>query len=114
MQRRFDESHQAGDDDVRLLRVHLMSEELAETVDAMAAGDELELLDGLADLLYVTYGTAVHFEMPLDDAFEEVHDANMSKTYGAWTDRGGNRGKGGDYRPPDLAAVLAERKGGGR
>ncbi|MDJ0463103.1 MazG nucleotide pyrophosphohydrolase domain-containing protein [Streptomyces sp. H27-C3] len=33
----------------------------------------------LADLLYVTYGTAEVLGIPLTDVFEEVHRSNMSK-----------------------------------
>ena len=38
-----------------------------------------QLTKELADLLYVVYGTAVTFNLPLQEVFEEVHKSNMSK-----------------------------------
>src|SRR5262245_24245697 len=68
-----------SDPDKRWLRAHLLLEEAAETVIAMAEGDEVKALDGLADLLYVLLGTAVTFRWPLEEAFAEVHVSNMTK-----------------------------------
>ena len=68
----------AGPETVKL-RISLMQEELIETVAAMEQGDLLEIADGLADLCYVTIGTAVAYGIPLDKVFNEVHRSNMSK-----------------------------------
>lgn len=99
--------HDGNGYDDRLMRGHLMMEELAESLNAMADGDEAALLDGLADLKYVTHGTAVAFDLPLEEAFEEVHASNMTKNVG-----GGPRlsDKGQDYRPPNLLAVLEKHR----
>ena len=43
----------------RFFRMHLMLEELAEVIRAFGSGDEVELADGLTDLLYVTVGSAL-------------------------------------------------------
>lgn len=89
--------------DDRLLRAHLMCEELSEILDALLRCDEVGLLDGLADLEYVTTGTAVTFGLPLDAAFIEVHRSNMTKkvTVGSRI-----RDKGEDYSPPDIEGVI--------
>lgn len=41
--------------------------------------DKKKLAKELADLLYVTYGTAATFGIDIDRAFDEVHTSNMSK-----------------------------------
>lgn len=40
-----------------------------------------ELAKELADLLYVVYGTAEEFGIPLEKVFKEVHHSNMSKLW---------------------------------
>ncbi|WP_241518738.1 MazG nucleotide pyrophosphohydrolase domain-containing protein [Streptomyces sp. CB03238] len=72
-------------------RVTLITEETREVVEAVAAVkdgignpgyplDRVEhLAKELADLLYVTFGTADLLGIPLNKAFAEVHDSNMSK-----------------------------------
>lgn len=96
-------------DDMRLLRAALLVEELGEVLAAMRDRDEVETLDGLADLLYVALGTAVAFDLPLGAAFAEVHLSNMTKRPQA---DGGMRvkEKGEGYVPPDLARVLSEHR----
>lgn len=61
------------------LRVRLLEEECAETVEAIEAGDLVKAIDGLCDLIYVALGTAVTFGIPLADFFDEVHRTNMLK-----------------------------------
>lgn len=93
----------------RDLRIRLIFEEAREFADAAAASDLIEIADALADLVYVTYGAALHYGIDLDAAVAEIHRANMSKI--------GRRGdvimrpdgkvlKGRAYRSPKLAAVL--------
>jgi hypothetical protein len=93
----------AHEGDGRLMRAHLMCEELSELLVAMGNRDEVETLDAMADLLYVLLGTAYALDLPLPAAFAEVHRSNMTKSSG---DRIGDRGKGGEFSPPDLASVL--------
>jgi len=38
-----------------------------------------EIADGLIDLIIVALGTAAMMGLPLDDMFQEVHEANMRK-----------------------------------
>jgi len=69
------------DAETALLRTKLMVSENAETVEAIANKDMLEILDGLVDKLYVTLGTAVSYGLAdiLPAAFQLVHENNMSK-----------------------------------
>lgn len=95
--------------DVRLLRAHLLLEELAELFDAMYDKDETALLDALADLFYVLLGTADIFDMPLGEAFIEVHSSNMSKERQPNDPHGERvRDKGPNYRAADFERVLRE------
>ena len=66
-------------DDTVKLRIELISEELQELVDACKAGDIIEVADALTDILYVTYGAAHSFGIPIDECFKEVQRSNMSK-----------------------------------
>lgn len=62
----------------------------------------------LADLLYVTYGTADIYGIDLDSVFEEVHRSNMSKLGedGKPVYReDGKVLKGPNYHEPDLSFV---------
>lgn len=94
-----------GDEDGRYLRAHLMIEELGELIEAMAQGRLVDTLDGLADLCYVVFGTAVMFGLPLAEAFAEVHCSNMTKQRKA-DDPGRIRDKGETYRPPNIERLL--------
>jgi len=89
------------------LRSHLILEETSELLDAMSIGDELRALDALADLLYVLIGTAVTLDLPLPEAFVEVHRSNMTKQKQADDpDAARVRSKGPNYSPPDLKSIL--------
>lgn len=85
-------------------RGHFLKEEARETAEALAADDLIGTIDGLCDLLYVVYGTAVSIGLNLDPFFEEVHRSNMTKT----PNGNGKAIKGPNYSPPDLARVLRE------
>lgn len=50
------------------LRCRLIAEEAQEVLDAIEDRDEIELIDGLCDLLYVTYGAADVLGINLDTA----------------------------------------------
>ena len=86
-----------------------MLSELSEVLDALATRDEVALADGLADLEYVTVGTAVTFAIPLGATFDEVHRSNMTKL----GENGlpvlredGKSLKGPNYEPPRIAEIL--------
>lgn len=61
------------------LRADLIQEEIGEWLDAHCAGDIVEVADAIADLLYVVYGTAHEYGLPIDAIFAEVHRSNMTK-----------------------------------
>jgi predicted HAD superfamily Cof-like phosphohydrolase len=108
--RDLEKSARALPDDRRYLRLHLDCEELAEFADALAERDEVKALDALADREYVLLGEAVTFDLPLTSAFHEVHASNMTKEKqpaDVDPNHGRVRVKGPNYRPPDLAGVLA-------
>ena len=62
------------------LRYDLLSEENKEYIQA-ADGDQEEIIDAITDMLYVLAGTIVHhvFEDRVQEAFDIVHNSNMSK-----------------------------------
>lgn len=95
--------------DQRYLRAHLMTEELAELLHAMSRGNRALTLDALADLLYVVLGSAVTMQLPLPEAFVEVHQSNMTKKRQSNDPDGARvRAKGSAYVPPDLDKILRE------
>jgi predicted HAD superfamily Cof-like phosphohydrolase len=103
----------AGDEAYKALcelRCALIDEEYHEELQpAMEAGDIVEMADALADILYVTYGCAVAFGIPIDECFAEVHRSNMSKTGPdgkALRREDGKILKGPNYFRPNLAAIL--------
>jgi len=62
------------------LRMSLIDEEVNELREAMKNHDMKETVDALADILYVVYGTGVSLGFGnLDNAFDIVHQSNMSK-----------------------------------
>lgn len=71
-----------------MLRMKLIAEEYKELQDEIdpfiksGGFEEINLANvakEVSDLLYVCYGLAVDFGLPIDDIFEEVHSSNMSK-----------------------------------
>ena len=68
-------------DDTKLtkLRLDLILEETRELQEANENHDFTEVVDALADILYVVYGAGSSFGVNLDEAFRLVHDSNMSK-----------------------------------
>lgn len=76
-------------------RMNLVEEEFEEVMEALDHLDRsangytsytlqeslVEVASELADLLYVVYGTAEELGIPLDEVFNEIHKANMSKVW---------------------------------
>jgi predicted HAD superfamily Cof-like phosphohydrolase len=91
--------------DQRALRAELLLEELGEALFAMSTRNEIELADGLADLLYVTFGTFNQFAIPAEPVFAEVHRSNMTKSSGA-ADHNGDKGKTDSFSRADIRSVL--------
>ena len=93
------------EDGVVELRCSLIREELAELERAIADRDLVEIADALADLLYVTYGTAISFGIDIRPVFEEVHRSNMAKAGGpARAD--GKVLKPPGWQPPSVGPLL--------
>lgn len=91
------------------LRWALIEEECAETGSALRSRNRREVADGLADLVYVAYGTAITFGIDLDSVIEAVHKSNMSKlgADGAPIYReDGKVLKGPNYRPPVITMGM--------
>lgn len=57
----------------------LIREEMRELEDAVKDNDYVEMIDALADILYVVYGMGACVGMDMDKAFALVHANNMSK-----------------------------------
>ncbi len=91
------------------LRNDLLREEARELIDACDAGDLIKIADGIADVLYVVYGTAVTYGLDADALLREVHRSNMSKLdeHGNPVRRDdGKILKGANYSPPQLDRVI--------
>src|SRR5690606_11390788 len=61
------------------LRLELIREEYSELIDALHQSDIVETAHALGDMVYVIYGMALEFGIPLDKVVEEIHRSNMSK-----------------------------------
>lgn len=96
-------------DEVKALRCALIDEEAREFRDALEGGDIVAVADAIADLLYVVYGAARTFGIPVREVFAEVHRSNMTKL----DDDGepilrsdGKVMKGPKFSPPNLTPIL--------
>jgi phosphoribosyl-ATP pyrophosphohydrolase len=95
--------------EVKQLRCALIDEEAGEFRDAIEAGDIVAVADAIADLLYVVYGAALTFGIPVREVFADIHRSNMTKL----DDDGrpvlradGKVMKGRNYSPPNLLPIL--------
>ena len=91
----------------RMRRARLIFSEAAEFLEAADQGDFVEMVDALADILVVTYGTAVEMGVDLEPVFAEVQRSNMSKNGGK--DAGGKVLKGPAFSPPDILGELRKQ-----
>lgn len=92
------------------LRAALIEEEARETCDAILRGDLVEAIDGMCDVLYVIFGTAVEFGVDLAPFFAEVHRTNMLKVGGATRDDGKILKPEG-WQKPQIAEMLRAATG---
>jgi len=99
------------DAQTRLLRARLIVEEAAEFMAAASNEDMVGMCDALADLLYVTYGTAVVMGVDMEPISDEVQRSNMTKD-GGGQDSGGKIMKGPDFEDPDIVGVLRMQQSG--
>lgn len=95
-----------------LLRQRLRDEENRETTEALDAGDIAEHIDGCLDLIYVCIGELLELGLTpteINQAMEEVHASNMTKTNDAGEpvfDEGGKVLKGANYVKADIGLVV--------
>lgn len=104
MQSTANQNQAYGDD--RLYRALLMLEELGEICGALSECDEEDVADGLGDLLYVTFGTGVAYDIPLKPVFDEIHRANMAKKKRDPHSDPRMRDKGTEWSPPDIRKAI--------
>lgn len=137
------------DEEVKTLRIRLMVEELLgstkisgypdaktpeynpwglindksdELVQSILNDDLVGIADGLADVLYVVFGTAAAFGIDIQEVFDEVHRSNLSKT--VWSeeqqryiyakDAGGKTIKPDTYSPADLEPIVQRQIANGK
>lgn len=96
---------------VHALRARLLREEVEEVAAALAGTSLAEIAHELADLLYVTYGTAISLGIDIRPVFEAIHVANMAKVGGGMR-ADGKVLKPPGWRPADVDALL-EAQGAG-
>ena len=85
------------------------TDEIAEFHKSFDQPSEIEVIDGLCDLLYVTFGTAVAAGIDLDRFFHEVHATNMAKLAGEKR-ADGKQLKPEGWRPPRIAELLQQMR----
>lgn len=63
------------------LRIGLLQEEVSELENAAYKGNIVDVLDALCDIQYILNGTILEFGLQdcFQEAFNEVHQSNMSK-----------------------------------
>lgn len=92
-------------EETKQLRVRLIQEEFDELKEAMAAGNLAAVAKEMADLLYVTYGTAVSYGIDMEPVFQEVHRSNLSKV-GGYKRADGKWVKPETYSPAQIGPIL--------
>ncbi len=68
--------------DLIKFRVNFLQEELDELKESIKTEKIDDALDALVDIVYVALGTAWHFNLPFERAWQVVHQANMAKLPG--------------------------------
>jgi NTP pyrophosphatase (non-canonical NTP hydrolase) len=96
----------------RIWQAHLLVEELSELLSALLTMDENALADALADLLFVTAGTALSFDIPLPEVFREVCRSNLTKTRSPDDVRMRSCKKSPDYSPPNIEDAIKRGRQG--
>lgn len=93
------------------LRYELMREENEEYIDACNKNDKVAILDSLTDQLYVLLGTIIKHgaQNIIQDAFDLVHENNMSKldeNGKVIRDENGKVKKPSNFKPVDLSNIV--------
>lgn len=85
-------------------RMSFMEEEHRELTDAHAAGDAEGIIDALIDTCVVAIGTLDLFGVNVNEAWNRVHAANMSKERGVKPNRPNPLGLPDLMKPPGWVA----------
>lgn len=96
------------DAETLLLRARLIVEEASEFMKAASTNDLDGMADAIADILYVTYGTAVVLGIDMEPISDEVQRSNMTKD-GGGKDSGGKIMKGPDFSKPRIDKCLRDQ-----
>jgi NTP pyrophosphatase (non-canonical NTP hydrolase) len=94
------------------LRAKLIIEEAIEADEAVRAHDlwgkpdRAAIGKELADVLYVVYGTARFFDLPLDAIFAAVHESNMTKLIESFPRPENGKVPRGDHYVPPLERIA--------
>jgi predicted HAD superfamily Cof-like phosphohydrolase len=96
-------------EETKQLRIRLIQEEFEEVKEAISTGDLSAVAKELADLLYVTYGTAVSYGIDMEPVFQEVHRSNLSKV-GGYKRADGKWVKPPTYSPADIDPILVAQR----
>ena len=64
------------------LRMRMLTEEYAETMNAYLEGNPEEVVDGLIDIIVIAIGTLDTAGVDAEQAWDAVHSANMDKQPG--------------------------------
>lgn len=93
------------------LRHNLMKEENDEYLDAVKAGDLIEIADALGDQLYILCGTILKHGLQdkITEVFEEIQRSNMSKLDAKGQPiyrEDGKVLKSDQYFKPNIAAII--------
>ena len=59
-----------------------LQEELYELASAIQQDDVVDAADAVIDLIYFAYGLGFKMGLPMDELFDVVHQANMTKVRG--------------------------------
>jgi predicted HAD superfamily Cof-like phosphohydrolase len=96
-------------EEIWILKNNHMQEELNEIRAAAINGNLEEYFDGLIDLVYVALGAAYLANLPFEQGFLRVHQANMTKIR-ALRQQDSKRGSTYDIvKPPEFVApTLAD------
>lgn len=90
------------------LLMTLIMEELDELDDAITRNDLPGVADAMGDLIYVTLGCATTCGIDLRPVWNAIQAANMAKAGGS-NREDGKVMKPPGWRPPDIAAILANQ-----
>lgn len=89
-------------------RIKFLQEELDELKEAIKNEKIDDALDALVDIVYVALGTAWHFNLPFEKAWQVVHKANMAKLPGKSQRHYQDAIKPKGWKRPDIQSVISE------